>query len=414
VLEDTDGAFASSNWSAHTASGGHVDLSASIDYSNRVSEAVRERALSVEANLHHALAPFGRHSLTWGVDLRHTRDTARPTSVLSFRPQSTSLDVDSFFAQDEIAFFSNRLALTVGAKLEYNEYGGSSVLPNLRARYLLSDDSTLWAASSQGVRAPSRTERDSRFADFAPAIPANSAINPLPLPLSIEIWGNDSIGSERVTAFEAGWRRQWQEVFSADLSSFYYRYRNLRAFDVLDPVCLPSLESIYANPICLSASTGLALPLQYASLYDAHAYGAELALGFSPRANWRLTGTYSHLQQSLPRQWVQFGSDMIDLNQFFYGFDPKHQIGLRSALTFHRHWEWDVFARYIDELPASAVDSYVELNTRVAWRPSQALELALTGNNLLNTEHREFRSDFSDLPPVDVERSIYLQLRWSF
>jgi iron complex outermembrane receptor protein len=413
ILEDTEGAFASGNWFAHTLSGGHIDLSASIEYSNRVSDAVRERALSMEANFHHALAPVGHHSLTWGLDLRRTRDTAGTTRVVSFTPESASLDVDSMFAQDEIAL-SDRLALTLGAKVEYNEYGGSSLLPNLRARYSVSDHSTVWGAVSRGVRAPTRNEHDSRFSNFTPALPANSALNPLPLPLTFELWGNEDISSERVTAFEAGWRQAWGELFSADLSSFYYRYRNLRGFEVLDPVCVPSLRPVYASPSCLLTSPTVLVPLQYASLYDTHAYGAELALGYRPRANWHLTGTYSRLHQSLPRQWVQLGSDLFDLNQYFYGFDPKHQVGLRSALTFAHRWEWDLFARYVDELPTPAIDSYIELNTRLAWRPSQALELALTGNNLLSSEHREFRSDFADIPTVDVERSVYLQLRWSF
>jgi iron complex outermembrane receptor protein len=414
VMEETEGAFASGNWYAQTASGGHVDLSASVEYSNRVSDVVRERAVSTEMNFHHSLAPLGRHSLTWGLDLRHTSDTSAPTQTMSFNPRSKSLDVHSFFLQDEIRFLDDRLAITAGAKLESNEYGGSSVLPNLRARYLLSDRSTVWAAASRGVRAPSRTEHDARFADFAPALPANSPLNPLPLPLTFEIWGNDAIASERVTTFEAGWRQEWGELFSADLSSFYNRYRHLRSFDVLDPVCLPSLQSMDADPSCVLASTGITIPVQYSSLDGAHAYGAELALGLRARANWRLTGTYSRLQQSLPTRWVPFGPGMLDLNQYFYGFDPKHQIGMRSAVTFSHRWEWDVFVRYVDELPAAAIDSYYELNTRFAWRPLQAIELALTGNNLLRSEHREFRSDFADLPAVDVERSVYLQLRWSF
>ena len=414
LIEETDGGFAMGSWTKQTRRGGRLDVNASVEYADRDAGVLNERKLAGEARLQHAAGRIDRHSLTWGMDLRRSEEFARPTYVLQYSPPKVFLDTASVFAQDEISLFDERGSVTVGAKIEQGDYSGTAVLPNLRVRYSLDDSTLLWAAISRGVRSPTRTEHDARFANFAQTVPPRTALNPLPLPLSFELWGDEQVDPERVTAFELGGRREWLDRLSVDVSTFYYQYRDLRGFRVLEPICVPSNQPLASNPSCLLSSTQVAIPLQFASLFDGHAYGGELALSYRPRANWHLSATYSLLRQHVPRNNVMTTDRAIDLNEFFYGFDPEHQLGVRSALTFAQHWEWDVFVRYIDELPSADVDAYTEVNTRLAWRPLPSLEFALTGNNLLNPQHREFRSDFTDLPPVDVERSVYLQLRWSF
>ena len=45
---------------------------------------------------------------------------------------------------------------------------------------------------------------------------------------------------------------------------------------------------------------------------------------------------------------------------------------------------------------------------------THALELALAGRNLLHASHPEFVSELGDMPALDVERSLYGQLRLDF
>ena len=52
--------------------------------------------------------------------------------------------------------------------------------------------------------------------------------------------------------------------------------------------------------------------------------------------------------------------------------------------------ELDGWLRYVDELPSPAVDSYTELDLRLGWHATEALELSLAGQNLLHASHAEF------------------------
>ena len=66
----------------------------------------------------------------------------------------------------------------------------------------------------------------------------------------------------------------------------------------------------------------------------------------------------------------------------------------------------------VDRLPAPSVPSYLELDLHLGWRPSDALELALIGRNLLHDDHEE-------LGPAGperelVERSLFGRVTWAF
>ena len=75
------------------------------------------------------------------------------------------------------------------------------------------------------------------------------------------------------------------------------------------------------------------------------------------------------------------------------------------------HLEWDLGIRYVDALPAPRVPAYVELETRLGWKPIKNLELAIVGQNLLDNQHPEFGALASR---QEIERSFYGQVTWSF
>ena len=52
------------------------------------------------------------------------------------------------------------LSLTLGTKLEHNDYTGFEVEPNVRLSWTLSSKQALWAAVSRAVRTPSRIDQD--------------------------------------------------------------------------------------------------------------------------------------------------------------------------------------------------------------------------------------------------------------
>jgi iron complex outermembrane receptor protein len=58
------------------------------------------------------------------------------------------------------------------------------------------------------------------------------------------------------------------------------------------------------------------------------------------------------------------------------------------------------------------VSDYVTLDARLAWRPWPKLELALVGQNLVNSDHREFVS--VDGISTKVQRGVYGKITWNF
>ena len=69
--------------------------------------------------------PMGiRQSVLWGVGYRLMQDGVNNTTSLSFSPTHTILRLGSGFVQDEITLLPSLLKLTLGTKLEHNEFSG--------------------------------------------------------------------------------------------------------------------------------------------------------------------------------------------------------------------------------------------------------------------------------------------------
>lgn len=58
-------------------------------------------------------------------------------------------------------------------------------------------------------------------------------------------------------------------------------------------------------------------------------------------------------------------------------------------------------------------DDYVTLDIRLAWRPLQALEFALVGQNLLDRRHGEFEQEIFPFL-TEIERGVYGVVNWRF
>ncbi len=79
----------------------------------------------------------------------------------------------------------------------------------------------------------------------------------------------------------------------------------------------------------------------------------------------------------------------------------------------------DFWVRHVSALEGESgtrrfVDKYWALDLRLAWKPTQKLELSLVGQNLLDKHHYEFVPDNFNPLLGEVERSLYFQARWQF
>lgn len=314
-----------------------------------------------------------RNEVTWGFGYRMMNHEVGNLPLFGFSPAERRLELYSLFLQDEILLVEDRLRLTLGAKLEHNDYTDLEVQPSVRLAWTPTAHQTFWAAMSRAVRTPARIDRDF-YLLAAPTVPV--------------LMGNPDFDSEDVLASEAGWRVQPHETVSVSLSVFYNEYDKLRSAEPGPPP---------AN-----------LPIMIGNGVEGHTYGTELSGTWQAFDWWRLRGGYTLVRKSLS---LREGSQ--DLNDATAeSDDPEHQVVLQSSMDFPRRVTLDVAVRYVDELTNRYVPSYVGVDVRVAWRPKENLELSVVGQNLLEPSHPEFVP--SSPAPREIERSVYGKVAWWF
>jgi iron complex outermembrane receptor protein len=74
----------------------------------------------------------------------------------------------------------------------------------------------------------------------------------------------------------------------------------------------------------------------------------------------------------------------------------------------------DWIVRYVDRLPFIAIPAVLQLDTRVAWHPSERWELSIAGRNLLDRAHPEFKPALVVTPVTEVPRSVYVKVKYGY
>jgi iron complex outermembrane receptor protein len=364
-------------------------------------EALQDGLLNTfDVDFQHSFFLDESHNIVWGLNYRLYSDDFRATELSSLSPTGRRYDLFSGFIQDQISLLPERLTLTLGTKLERNDFTGWEFQPSARLLWAFHPKHRLWSAVSHAVRTPSRGESDSRLNLFV--IPP---LTPGGLPNLIVGEGRANFASEKLAAYELGYRTWPNDRLSLDLTAFYNDYDNL--FDVAPGT--PILERTMGAP-------HLTIPLLLNNQGNGKAHGIELAVDWHPLNRWRLQLAYSYLQA---KRDIQSLKGSVEVSN---GTNPRHQLSLRSSFDIRDDWELDLWLRYVDKLNAIrtlsplgfvAIDAYLTVDLRLGWRPQRNLELSLVGANLLNGEHLEFIRDAYPFP-TQVERSFYGQLRWSF
>ena len=376
IVTETSGANLNARWGWSLGSAGQVDLRGYVDVSERfIPTLFEEQRETYNLDLQHRLVS-GAHEWIWGVGYRHSRDeTGGAPLLVIFSPQNRSLDTYGAFVQDKISFADGRLKWTIGSKFEHNDFTGFEVQPGTRLGWEISDRLFSWAALSRAVRTPNRLDHD--IAIFCAVDIPNfcSAGETVP-------FGSPDFDSEKLTALEWGIRYTDQRSWSADLALFLNRYDDLK-----------------------TTETGFGSTTQNRA--KATSSGGELSLAWRPAEGLELRGSYSYLGLDIS---VDGGSTDADERDQQENTDPRHQAALRLAWQPASRFSVDSFLRYVSRLQASEVPAYAEMDLRLAWRPSDNLELALVGRNLFDRAHPEFGE--ADPGRIEVERDARLQLLW--
>ena len=87
---------------------------------------------------------------------------------------------------------------------------------------------------------------------------------------------------------------------------------------------------------------------------------------------------------------------------------------MRAYLDLARGWELDAALRYVDNLSTLDVSNYLTADVRLAWVPSKQFELAVVGQNLADSHHKEFTSSGVSGEGTEVERAVFAKATWRY
>jgi iron complex outermembrane receptor protein len=392
VETDTKGWNLLSRWKRTISPDSDFTLQVYYDGKNQAEDINESDRDTFDIDATHRFGLGTWNDIVWGIRYRYTRDRFVESNIISMDPTEEEDHLFSGFFQDEISLVDDAVKLTLGSKIEHNEYSNMEIQPSIRALWAVNNEHKIWGAVSQAVRTPSRFESDGEIKNAA-FNTYQLGLTPAPgLPLTVVTQGNDDYDSEEVTAYELGYRFIPVDSFSMDLAVFFNDYDDLRTGE---------LNQVFTG----SGFT------QYVTLTNegsAETYGVELSL------KYRYSNFFQgHLAYTLLENKVEVYDS--------FGF-PHHQISLQGDFAVSKTMQLNLWFRFVDDMDALysfdtdktyEVDSYLTMDIRFAWQILPDLEFSVVGQNLLRGDHVEFvQESFS--APVEVGPSAYCQLTYRF
>jgi iron complex outermembrane recepter protein len=304
----------------------------------------------------------------WGVGERVNSYVITNTPTLLFVPPARNLTLGDEFVQDTITL-AKSLQVTLGVKLEDDPYSGWSTLPDFRIAWDLNSEGVLWAAAARGIRSPTPFDTD-----------VQEKSGP-----TLFLTGNPDFTTEKVSSYEFGYRIQPVSFASFSISPFYNSYADLRTIEL--------------------AGDGEFLPLHWGNLMSGHTIGLTAWGNLEVTDWWRLSPSFSLLRKHL--RFDAGASGLLGLAQS--GDDPASQAAMTSSMDIGSSVTFDVSLRHVAALPDPVLASYNDLNARLGWHVSKALELALSGTNLAHAFHLEYPAPAGE----EIARTYMISARWT-
>ncbi|MCP5245622.1 MAG: TonB-dependent receptor [Burkholderiales bacterium] len=357
------------------------------------------RAESFDIDFQHRFPLFDRHDITWGANYRLYHNKVFDTELISLNPREQTNHLASAFLRDEITLIPEKLKLTLGSRFGYNDFTGMEIQPNARLMWMPSMQNSVWMSVSRAVRIPSRAENDILLnAQTLSEIPGGS--NLISFPVLTQILGTPSFNSEKLLAYELGFRHQFPFQASVDIATFFNDYSQLRDLSA-------GIPSFLANPI-----PHLVLPVSLTNKASGHTYGVEISADSRPLENWRLQLSYSYLNMHISSDSILKQLDPTTGSAA--KVNPQHQVSLRSNYDLSDKIQFNLWLRYVSSVDFFNIPSYVTMDAKLAFKPVRNVELFLVGQNLLKQNHNESVSAFIPLVPSSIPRGIYVGAEWRF
>jgi iron complex outermembrane recepter protein len=373
-LEKSRGGSLNFHWTHEFAGGDSLNAQLESDNSSLITPAsFREELTTYDAQAQHNTSLGFNDVFSWGGEYRQFKESDyAAVPLIKFVNPTTTISLENIFAQDEFSVLPDVKA-TLGLKLENNSYSGLDVMPNVRLAWQFTGADMLWASFSQAVRTPSKIDRELESPGLL-----------LPSP---------NFASEKLTAYELGYRGELAPRLSLSASLFYNIYADLRS----------------EQP-----AAGALLPVTLVNGVAGDDWGAELWAKYGVTDWWDLSAGFNWLNKDFHNQ-----PGFTDLsNGSSEGQDPATQEQLHSQMNLFQNWELDADVRGVGQVkqgltgsaPILLVPAYAEADVRIGWHVFPMTEIDFSGLNLLHTKHLEVGGPSSQYVP----RSFVLSIRQGF
>jgi iron complex outermembrane receptor protein len=261
-------------WRRDAGSLGDFSFQFYYDRTGREDPALYQDVNVLDGEVQHTLPTVLRQTMTYGFGYRFIEDHTVGTPAFHFNPASRKQALLDFFVQDQSVVVPDRLTLVLGAKSERNDYTGWENQPNARLAWTPTERQTLWAAVSRAVRTPSRLDRDPQLTFLS--------VPPPPFLRVARYTPNQNYLSEKLLAYEAGWRARPLRSVLIDLDGFYNRYDDVQSL-FIDPTF------VEFNP----PPAKLVFPFVFQNRVRGKIYGGEVDAAWNVLEGWRVEAVYS-------------------------------------------------------------------------------------------------------------------------
>ncbi len=382
-----------------------------LDQTFRKTAITREVRNTSDFDFQHRFRLGDRQELIWGLGYRYITDDIRGFRSITYDTDNSSKSSSRYdnllsaFLQDEITLIEDKLKLIFGSKVSHNDYSGLEFQPNLRLIWKPAKRHSVWASISRAVRIPNRFEHDSvnDVVTFSTG-PGTTG--------TLQVAGSHDFHSENLIAYELGYRVQPAKRISFDIAAFYNVYDNLQTTEDGMP---------FTNP---ENSTNTIIPIILDNKMKGETFGLEISTTWNVTDRWKLAAEYTFLQMQLHldktstdigRDTPGIGRDIpgIGRDAFIEGGSPQNQGSLRSYLNLPYNLEFDTALYYVDHLSTYDIHSYLRLDARLGWQPTESLDVSIGMKHLLDDQHPEFSSTETS-STTEIERSVFFKIEWRF
>jgi iron complex outermembrane receptor protein len=365
-----------------------LQLQSFADFAHR-REAIGEydrRTFDLDAEYHARAA--ARHDLVVGGGYRLIHEEMTGAGGYMYNPDHALTTLVNAFAQDEIALAA-RVTMTLGAKFEHETLAGPNFQPTARVMWNVAPQQHLWAAVSRALRTPSLIDRGLDV-ELLPRRQADGSL------LIVGAHGNPSLGDERLSSAEAGYRVNLSSAATLDVAGFAGRYDSLAIYEPQAVTPVPG-------------SSVLRLDTQFQNILKATTHGIETTARVRLTGAWQIDGALStfHLTpdpNGSHASWVAA----------YDGHAPAYQWRAHSAWSLGPHAQADFALFHVGPIVQTGIPAYTRADTRVEWKLSPRVSATVAGQNLLNSAHYEFDGDDTNIAATLVPRSGSIRLTWRF